>query len=122
MIYLIGVNIKDRYGLYVDEEGSFIGSENKEQAIGLLPDYRENHARGYEASMSAVIYQMSFGICLLSFKDMEEVKNNIDPNVKKASNNSGSVRLVYFKEGYEVVVEHNGKMLPDDMKQNIAQP
>lgn len=119
MIYLIGVTIEGNHGLHISDDNSFTGSENKEEAIALLPDYRTNHLRNYESSMSATIYQMTFGIKLLEFKDMAEVQESIgdDPRIKLAHHVSGRVNFVPFIDGYKIKIAHNGKFLPDDMKQ-----
>ena len=117
MIYIIAVKIEGKTGLFVDDDGSFLGSENKKEAIGLLPDYKENHTRNYESSMSAVIHQMSFGYHLLEFKDMDEIKDVLkNTTVKVARNISGSANYVELKDDYKPVVAHEGKFLPDEMK------
>ena len=111
-MYLIGTLIDNKRGLCVAKDNLFFGSESLEEAISMLPNYKENHARGYEASMSACIHQLTFGYHVLQFDDLEEIANALESRtVQLAHNVSGRTRFVLLKPSYSPKIVHSGKFI-----------
>ena len=102
MIFIAGGTVDGINILFVNKDGSFQGSEKLKEALECMPNYKNNHARSYESSMSACIHWMSFNPKVYKFESMEELAKHLDGKTsKRYSNIAGSVVGAPLKKDYE---------------------
>lgn len=97
------IDTSERIGIMACREGNkvnIMGFKDEEEALSYFSTgYNNNHARGYEASMSATLNYIQFTPSIVEFENFEELLDTLFKDVEtyeseSIRNISGSMHLV----------------------------
>lgn len=89
-----------------------MGTNDAVEALKMLPNYLDDHSKGYTQSMSACIHWMQFSPRLFFFKDLEDLEQALlDKVVWDGSSISGRIRYTHIRDKYEPNIARVAKLI-----------